>query len=334
MIELLSYINWNPSEVMGHIGPVALRWYGMCWLVGLVGSYLMVKWLYKDQKIKDELFDPLFIYCFIGILVGARLGHCLFYEPDYFLSSGTHFIEMFVPMHQMADGSWKYTGYAGLASHGGTLGLMIALWLYCRKTKMSIWHVLDDIAIATPIAACFIRLGNLMNSEIIGKPTDVPWAFIFEQVDNVPRHPGQLYEALAYFCFIFVMFWAYQRSKKANPQPGLTPNPSPKGEGNNKGKGEQELSTLNSPLGPKGRFQSEAGKELSTKPVGSGFFFGLVLTLIFTFRFFIEYTKDIQVDFESGMLFNMGQLLSIPFIIIGVACMIGGKWMQRLGAKV
>ena len=284
----------------------------MCWLVGLVGSYFMVKWLYKDQKIKDELFDPLFIYCFIGILVGARLGHCLFYEPDYFLSSGSHFIEMFVPMHQMADGSWKYTGYAGLASHGGTLGLMIALWLYCRNTKMNIWHVLDDIAIATPIAACFIRLGNLMNSEIIGKPTDVPWAFIFEQVDNVPRHPGQLYEALAYFCFIFVMFFAYQKSKKANPQP-LT-----------KAKGEQareqELSTLNS--------------KLSTKKVGSGFFFGLVLTLIFTFRFFIEYTKADQVDFEAGMPFNMGQLLSVPFIIIGVACMIGGKWMKRLGAKV
>ena len=304
MTELLLFINWNPSEVMGHIGPVALRWYGMCWLVGLVGGYFMVKWLYKDQKIKDELFDPLFIYCFIGILVGARLGHCLFYEPNYFLSSGTHFIEMFVPMHQMADGSWKYIGYAGLASHGGTLGLMLALWLYCRKTKMSIWHVLDDIAIATPIVACFIRLGNLMNSEIIGKPTDVPWAFIFEQVDNVPRHPGQLYEALAYFCFFFVMLWAYQRSKKAYPQP--LP----------KGKGEQALET-----------------QSIIKPVGSGFFFGLVLTLIFTFRFFIEYTKDIQVDFEAGMPFNMGQLLSVPFIIIGIACMIGGKWMQRLGAR-
>ena len=302
----LLFITWNPSEVMGHIGPVALRWYGMCWLVGLVGSYFMVKWLYKDQKVKDELFDPLFIYCFIGILVGARLGHCLFYEPDYFLSSGTHFIEMFVPMHQMADGSWKYTGYAGLASHGGTLGLMIALWLYCRKTKMSIWHVLDDIAIATPIAACFIRLGNLMNSEIIGKPTDVPWAFIFEQVDNVPRHPGQLYEALAYFCFIFVMFFVYKKSKSQGVKETRSQDKSMN----------HELSSVNYP-----------------KPVGSGFFFGLVLTLIFTFRFFIEYTKDIQVDFEAGMPFNMGQLLSVPFIIIGVACMVGGKWMKRLGAK-
>ena len=287
----LLYILWNPSEVIGHIGPITLRWYGTFWLVGIVGAYFMVKWLYKDQKIKDELFDPLFIYSFIGILVGARLGHCLFYEPDYFLSSGTHFLEMFVPMHKMADGTWKFTGYAGLASHGGTLGLMIALWLYCRKTKMNLWHVLDNIAIATPITACCIRLGNLMNSEIIGKPTDVPWAFIFEQVDNVPRHPGQLYEAIAYFCFIFVMLGFYWKSRGARNEKTMN----------------YELLTMNS------------------KPVGRGFYFGLVLTLIFTFRFFIEYTKADQVDFEAGMPFNMGQLLSVPFIIIGVASMISRK---------
>lgn len=290
----LLYILWNPSEVIGHIGPITLRWYGTFWLVGIVGAYFMVKWLYKDQKIKDELFDPLFIYSFIGILVGARLGHCLFYEPDYFLSSGTHFLEMFVPMHKMADGTWKFTGYAGLASHGGTLGLMIALWLYCRKTKMNLWHVLDNIAIATPITACCIRLGNLMNSEIIGKPTDVPWAFIFEQVDNIPRHPGQLYEAIAYFCFIFVMLGFYWKSRGTRSEKGETRN-----------------------------------SQLSTKKVGSGFYFGLVLTLIFTFRFFIEYTKADQVDFEAGMPFNMGQLLSVPFIIIGVASMMGGKWMGK-----
>ena len=290
----LLFILWNPSEVIGHIGPITLRWYGTFCLVGIVGAYFMVKWLYKDQKIKDELFDPLFIYSFIGILVGARLGHCLFYEPDYFLSSGTHFLEMFVPMHKMADGTWKFTGYAGLASHGGTLGLMIALWLYCRKTKMNLWHVLDNIAIATPITACCIRLGNLMNSEIIGKPTDVPWAFIFEQVDNIPRHPGQLYEAIAYFCFIFVMLFFYFRSRGTRNEKGETRN-----------------------------------SQLSTKKVGSGFYFGLVLTLIFTFRFFIEYTKADQVDFEAGMPFNMGQLLSVPFVIIGVASMMGGKWMGK-----
>lgn len=289
------YILWNPSEIIAQLGPITLRWYGMCWLVGIAGAYFMVRWLYKDQKINDSLFDPLLPYCFIGILVGARLGHCLFYEPNYFLSSPTHFIEMFLPMHKLADGSWKYTGYAGLASHGGTLGLMIALYLYCRHTKVNIWTVLDNIAIATPITACAIRMGNLMNSEIIGKPTEVPWAFIFEQVDNVPRHPGQLYEAIAYFCFIFVMLFFYFRSKKQT-----TPN----------------------------------NQRPALKTVGTGFFFGLVLTLIFTFRFFIEYTKDIQVDFESGMLFNMGQLLSIPFVILGIASMIGGKWMKKVpGAK-
>ena len=307
------FITWNPSEVIGHIGPITLRWYGMCWLVGIVGAYFMVRWLYKDQKIKDELFDPLFFYSFLGILIGARLGHCLFYEPDYFLSSGTHFIEMFVPMHQMADGSWKYTGYAGLASHGGTLGLMIALWLYCRKTKLNLWHVLDNIAIATPITACFIRLGNLMNSEIIGKPTDVPWAFIFEQVDNIPRHPGQLYEAIAYFCFIFVMFGVYWKSRKSRSE--------------ERGRRKEERGTRNEEGGT--RKLSIVNYQLSIKPVGSGFYFGLVLTLIFTFRFFIEYTKADQVDFEAGMPFNMGQLLSIPFVIIGIASMVGGKWMGK-----
>ncbi|MDD7596728.1 MAG: prolipoprotein diacylglyceryl transferase [Prevotella sp.] len=282
MIDHLLYILWNPDLEIFRIGNFAIRWYSTCWLIGLALAYFIVKWLYKDQKVKDAYFDPLFIYCFLGILIGARLGHCLFYQPDYFLSSWTHVVEMFLPIHQMADGSWKFTGYEGLASHGGTIGLMVALYLYYRKTGMNLWHVLDDIAIATPITACFIRLGNLMNSEIIGTPTNVPWAFIFERVDMTPRHPGQLYEAIAYFFFFFVMLHFYKRT---------------------------------------------------SKEVGTGFYFGLCLTLIFTFRFFIEYTKDIQVDFESGMIFNMGQLLSIPFIILGIVCMRGGKWMKKLGAK-
>ena len=282
MIDHLLYILWNPDLEIFRIGNFAIRWYSTCWLIGLALAYFIVKWLYKDQKVKDAYFDPLFMYCFLGILIGARLGHCLFYQPEYFLSSWTHVVEMFLPIHQMADGSWKFTGYEGLASHGGTIGLMVALYLYYRKTGMNLWHVLDDIAIATPITACFIRLGNLMNSEIIGTPTNVPWAFIFERVDMRPRHPGQLYEAIAYFFFFFVMLHFYKRT---------------------------------------------------SKEVGTGFYFGLCLTLIFTFRFFIEYTKDIQVDFESGMIFNMGQLLSIPFIILGIACMRGGKWMKKLGAK-
>lgn len=270
MISLLNYIVWNPSYEAFSLGPLSIRWYSLCWLVGLLGAYFMVKWLYKDQKLSDEKFEPLFIYCFLGILIGARLGHCIFYQPDYFLTSGKHFVEMLLPIHFLADGGWRFTGYEGLASHGGTLGLMIALWLYCRKQQMPLWQVLDNIAIATPITACFIRLGNLMNSEIIGKITDVPWAFIFERVDQMPRHPGQLYEAMAYFCFFFVGMFFY-KIKKLN--------------------------------------------------VGKGFYFGLCIFLIFTFRFFIEYTKADQVDFESGMLFNMGQLLSVPFVVLGAYCM-------------
>ena len=214
MIDHLLYILWNPDLEIFRIGNFAIRWYSTCWLIGLALAYFIVKWLYKDQKVKDAYFDPLFMYCFLGILIGARLGHCLFYQPEYFLSSWTHVVEMFLPIHQMADGSWKFTGYEGLASHGGTIGLMVALYLYYRKTGMNLWHVLDDIAIATPITACFIRLGNLMNSEIIGTPTNVPWAFIFERVDMTPRHPGQLYEAIAYFFFFFVMLHFYKRTSK------------------------------------------------------------------------------------------------------------------------
>ena len=272
------YIDWNPSIEAFSIGGFAMRWYALCWLIGLLSAYFIVRKLYKEQKIKDELFDPLFVYCFVGILVGARLGHCIFYEPDYFLSSGKHIVEMIVPIRFLADGGLKFTGYAGLASHGGTLGLIAALWLYVRRTKLPIWQVLDNIAIATPVTACFIRLGNLMNSEIIGKVTDVPWAFVFEQVDMQPRHPGQLYEALAY-ALLFIIGWCLYR-----------------------------------------RYPQK---------VGTGFFFGLCLTYIFTARFFIEYTKEVQEAFEASLPIDMGQILSIPFIIIGIYCMKGGKWIKK-----
>ena len=158
------FITWNPSVGLG-----PFRWYGLCWLIGLALAYFIVKRLYKEQKIKDELFDPLFFYCFIGILLGARLGHCIFYQPQDFLTSWQGIVEMLLPIHFGNDGSWLgqtfgffFTGYAGLASHGGTLGLIIALWLYVKRTKLSIWTVLDNIAIATGTTACFIRLGNLM----------------------------------------------------------------------------------------------------------------------------------------------------------------------------
>ena len=268
-MALLNYITWNPSLSLG-----PFRWYSLCWLIGLALAYLIVKRLYKEQKIKDELFDPLFIYCFLGILIGARLGHCIFYQPDYFLTSFKGVVEMFLPIHFLADGGWKFTGYEGLASHGGTLGLMIALWLYVKNTKLSLWQVLDNIAIATGITACFIRLGNLMNSEIIGKETDVPWAFIFERVDLLPRHPGQLYEAIAYAILFVLMWWMHKRM---------------------------------------------------SEKIGTGWYFGFCLTYIFTFRFFIEYTKEIQEAFEASLPLDMGQILSIPFIIIGLICMLRAR---------
>ena len=275
-------ILWNPSDTALSFGPFTIHWYSLCWLIGLALAYLIVQRLYREQKVKEGLFDPLFVYCFIGILVGARLGHCLFYQPDIFLSSWRHFVEIFIPIEFLSDGSWHFTGYRGLASHGGTLGLMIALWAYVRKTGMNLWQVLDNIAIATPVTACFIRLGNLMNSEIIGKVTDVPWAFVFERVDAMPRHPGQLYEAIAYAILFFIGWRLYRRMPQR---------------------------------------------------VGTGYFFGLCLAYIFTARFFIEFTNEVQEAFEASLPLDMGQLLSLPFIVLGVACMAGGKWMDRIAKR-
>lgn len=272
LTNLLSYIVWAPNEIALHIGSFGIRWYSLCWLVGLFLGYLLMKQLYKQQKMTDEQFDPLFLYIFLGVLLGGRLGHCLFYEPDYFLSSWDHIIEMFLPIHHIDDGSWKFTGYQGLSSHGGVIGMLIGIFLYCRNLKVSGWVVLDNMGICSGITATFIRLGNLMNSEIVGKVTDVPWAFIFangsSDIAGQPRHPGQLYEAMAYAC-IFIIIYSIYRKKGA-------------------------------------------------ESVGKGLYFGICLTLIFTFRFFIEYTKEVQEAFEAGMPVDMGQILSIPFIAIGI----------------
>ena len=271
MLTLLS-INWNPNpELFNLFGSLPIRYYGLLWVVGIALAYVIVHRQYRDRKIDEKTFEPLFFYCFFGILIGARLGHCLFYQPDYYLN---HFWEMILPVKFLPDGGWKWTGYEGLASHGGTLGLIIALWMYCRKTKMHYMDVLDMIAVATPITACFIRLANLMNSEIIGQPTDVPWAFVFERVDMLPRHPAQLYVAIAYFIFFLGMVYLYKRGQHK--------------------------------------------REKASLPYHRGFFFGLCLTEIFVFRFFIEFLKEDQVDFERTMALNMGQWLSIPFILIGV----------------
>ena len=273
---MLSYILWNPDVMALRLGPFGMRWYSLLWLIGLAGAYLIVKRVFKDDKIPDEKFEPLFLYVFIGTLLGARLGHCIFYQPDYFLASTKGFFEMLIPVKLFGDGvissltsgQWRFIGYEGLASHGGTLGIIIALLLYSRRMKMPLIYLFDTVCVSVPIVSCCIRLGNLMNSEIIGQPTTVPWAFIFERVDMLPRHPGQLYEAIAYALLALIVYRIYRKTK-AN---SLT---------------------------------------------GTGFYFGLILFYIFTFRFFIELTKENQEAFEAGMLLNMGQILSIPFIIIG-----------------
>ena len=272
------FITWNPSLEVFSIGAFSMRWYSLMWLIGLALAYLMVRWLYQKQNIPNEKFEPLFIYCFMGILIGARLGHCIFYQPDYFLTSWKGFVEMLLPIKITSDG-WHMTGYQGLASHGGTLGLILALLLYVKHLKVPVWTVLDNIAIATGITACCIRIGNLMNSEIVGKITDesLPWAFWFVQNDGpqsvVLRHPGQLYEAIAYALLFLLMVVLYKKMPQR---------------------------------------------------MGTGFYFGLCLAYIFTFRFFIEYFKEVQEAFEKGLPFDMGQILSIPFIIIGIYCMIKG----------
>ncbi|MDL2213673.1 prolipoprotein diacylglyceryl transferase [Bacteroides sp. OttesenSCG-928-D19] len=269
-------VMWDPNPELFKIFGISLRYYGLLWGVGLFFAYLVVRYQYRDKKIDEKKFDPLFFYCFFGIVIGARLGHCLFYQPEYYL---TRPFEMILPIKVLPDGSWKFSGYTGLASHGGTIGLIIALWLYCRKTKMNYMDVVDMIAVATPITACFIRLANLMNSEIIGQPTNVPWAFVFASVDNVPRHPAQLYEAIAYLILFFIMIYIYKNHDKK---------------------------------------------------LHRGFYFGFCLTYIFAFRFFIEFLKENQVAFEEGMQFNMGQWLSIPFVIVGVGCIMAGKYFDKM----
>ena len=277
---MLAYISWNPDPVAFSLFGFDVRWYGLCWAMAFLSGYMIMAWLYKDQKLGKDKFDPLFFYIFLGVLIGARLGHCLFYEPAYWLS---HPIEMVLPIKRDAMGSWHLVGYEGLASHGGVLGMMAAIWLYSRKYKVNIMRVLDNMGVLAPLSAAFVRLGNLMNSEIVGNPTDMPWGFIFtKNGENFARHPAQLYEALFYALLFVVTILIYKKMKAA---------------------------------------------------VGKGFFFGLCLTSIFTFRFLIEFLKENQESYESSMLLNMGQLLSLPLIVIGVYCLCKGKLCKRLGEK-
>ncbi len=269
-MEFLNYITWNVDKELVNIGGLSIRYYGLLFVTGLILSIKMLEYLYNIAQKDKKLVQKLTGYTIVGIILGARLGHCLFYEPAYYLS---HPIEMILPV-RFTDEGMKFIGYQGLASHGGALGMIIALLFYIKKTKESLLQTIDYVAIVAPIGCFFIRMANLMNSEIIGNTTEVPWAFIFVQVDNNPRHPSQLYEAISYLILALVMMYLFFKRRET---------------------------------------------------MVKGQYFGVLLTVLFAARFFIEFTKEEQVSFEEGMALNMGQLLSIPYILAGVFFMIRPK---------
>ena len=203
-----SAIVWNPAIAPFSIFGFEVRYYSLCWVIALLASYYIVKYTYKKSGVGEDKFEPLFMYCFFGILIGARLGHCLFYEPEYYLS---HPVEMIFPIRNTADG-WVFRGYEGLASHGGVIGVITALFLYARKTKLNMVWILDHIAVAAPLFSTFVRLGNFMNSEIIGNVTDLPWGVVFVRAgETLPRHPAQLYESIAYLVIFLVGLVFYKK---------------------------------------------------------------------------------------------------------------------------
>jgi len=253
MVEAFVW-NVNPEifslPIFGH--QFAPRWYGVCFATGLLLGFMVMKKFYKQAGYSEEVLNSGFILFVVGTVVGARVGHCLFYEPAYYL---TH--------------PWKilFIWEGGLASHGGTIGIALCMIYYTRKYQIPFVWLCDRLALAISLGVPFIRIGNFFNSEIVGLPTNLPWAVIFERVDTVPRHPAQLYEALAYFALYFILAAAY-KIRDGHFKPGRLA--------------------------------------------------GFMLIWIYTARFFIEFIKEDQVDFEKGLTLNMGQILSIPMVLLGL----------------
>ena len=264
----MSYIHWDADPVFIRIGAIPIYYYSLSFIAGTVLSVWILKKLFQENGISWVNLQLLVVWSTVSLFVGARLGHCLFYEPDYFLS---HPLEIFLPITAKADGGYLFTGYQGMASHGGALGLVVALILYSVCRHQPVIRTLDHIAIVLPLAAAFIRIGNLMNSEMIGIPTGMAGAFVFERVDAIPRHPAQLYEALAYLVVFFLNI-GLSRKTGIGKYPGL--------------------------------------------------YWGMMLSLVFIARFGIEFVKEKQVPLEEGMILDLGQVLSIPFILIGIVFLI------------
>jgi len=254
-----SYFHWTGSPEILRIGNFAIRWYGLLFALGFIIGYQIMLYIFKKENKSIKDLESLVFYVILGTVIGARLGHCFFYEPDYYLQNP---IEILMVWH------------GGLASHGGAIGVLLALWIFSRKhKKINLLWLLDRIVIPTALAATFIRIGNFFNHEIIGKPTDVPWAIVFNifqghQIVGTtpPVHPSQLYEAISYFLIFILLFYFYKRG-----------------------------------------ILQDSGKP-----------FGLFFVLVFTARFLIEFTKAPQADFEKYLPLSMGQILSIPFIVVGL----------------
>jgi len=250
---ILNFIHWNADPTIFEIGSLQIRYYGLLFALGFLASYYIVQYFYKKEELDVEEVDKLTLYVLLGAVIGARLGHILFYEPGYYFSNPMEILKV-----------W----HGGLASHGGSLGILLALLFYVKKYKRGYLWALDRIAIPTALTAAFIRLGNLMNSEIYGHQTDLPWGFIFERNhETVPKHPTQIYESLSYLIFFAILWFVYKKKGKDTPP---------------------------------------------------GRIVGLFLMMVFGIRFLIEFIKNDQVEFESTMVLNMGQWLSIPMVILGL----------------
>lgn len=255
---LLLAVEWSVSPEIVQIGPFSLRWYGLLFALGFLLGLFMVRKMFLAEKAPEEWLDKCFMYMVVGTVIGARLGHVFFYDWDYY---SQHLAE--IPQ------IWK----GGLASHGGAIGNLIALWIFSRRvSKKPLLWILDRVSVPTALAGCFIRLGNLMNSEILGKPTDSDWAFVFTRVDDIPRYPAQLFEAMAYLASFILLYYVYWNTDRKD------------------------------------------------KP---GYIFGLLFVLLFSSRFYIEYFKESQGGIETafGSILSTGQLLSIPFVLLGLFLM-------------
>ena len=254
MIDLLGFIHWNANPEIFHLGPMSVRWYGLLFASGLLIGYYIGEWMLKSEKVPQKWIESLFFYIIIATVVGARLGHVFFYGWDYYSQHPAEIIKV-----------W----HGGLASHGGAIGIIIALYIHSRVvTRRSVVWALDRIVVPTALVGTFIRTGNLMNSEIYGVETSLPWGFIFERNgETVAKHPTQIYEALAYVLSFLLLMFLYKKTKSKD-KPGLL--------------------------------------------------LGAFFILIFASRFFIEFIKEDQEAFEATMQLNMGQWLSVPFILIGL----------------